>query len=221
MRRWAAGSPCQASSAASSRPMASITARPASSCSSADHRPQPCSNARVAASQAVTGRAAVIGARRVSTASIRVSRGSACTACGQPRTPSWRRRCSSARSASASNTGASLSQSSTASLLARGAQARSAAIRLAAACVVDSFQPVSSRNSNPGRSPRAASSALMRRVSARSPATRATGTRPAITWRSTQATARSASSSPSAQRCSATWPRAAGAGSGSTVAFSM
>ncbi len=86
-------------------------------------------------------------------------------------------------------------------------QARRAAITCAPARVVDSVQPFSSCTPTP----RPASSALMRRVSARSMAARATGVRPSATYRSTQAAALWASSSASAAACSATSPAAASA----------
>ena len=73
--------------------------------------------------------------------------------------------------------GPDLSQSSTSSVRARRSAARSKLISRAAAWVVESFQPVSSRTERPAP----CSNAPMRRVSARSCATSATGVRPWFT----------------------------------------
>ena len=93
------------------------------------------------------------------------------------------------------------SQSSRTSSPASPLAARSSAISAAAARVVDSFQPVSSSTCTPCR----ASVALMRRVSSRSTAAKATGLRPVMRCCSTQAAARSASSCASVAACNCTW----------------
>ncbi len=144
--------------------------------------------------------------RRPSTASVKGSNAMSCgfslrAACphqaAHSRTPSRRSRASSACTASASPSTLLLSHSSTWSLPASCAQARNALITVAAARVVESFQPVSSC----AVMPCAWSCAPMRRVSARSVVMSATGARPSARCRSTQAAASSASSSGSSAMC--------------------
>ena len=109
----------------------------------------------------------------------------------------------------------SLSQASTASLLAWGRQARNSSIRLLAARVVESFQPVSSRTASCWP----ANKALMRRVRARSLSTRATSPCSCCTARCTQAAAHWASSSGSCVTCRrAAGSCAGGVASGATSA---
>ena len=108
-----------------------------------------------------------------------------------------RRRQASSFGTDGAKTGASLSQASTASLLALQAQALTTAMSAAPAWLVDSFQPVSSRICTP----RLCNTARTRRVKARSADTSATGVRPAAIWSNTQAALRSASSWKSAQAC--------------------
>ena len=96
------------------------------------------------------------------------------------------------------------------------AAARSKLMMLAAARVVDSFHPVSSRTATP----KLASMARTRRVSKRSWATSATGLKPWLSLANTQAVARCASSSASLAACSAVCPGVPGTSKGKDSARS-
>ncbi|MCY1530067.1 hypothetical protein D9M68_652430 [compost metagenome] len=208
-------SPC--ASASSQR--AAITLAPAKSAASASHCSPAVSSSRSARCHSASERARAIGARRVSMVAVNVRRLSSCglslrainahQAC-QSRTPSRRRRISSDCTANTSTSAPLLSHSSTWSVAASCAQARKALISVAAARVVDSFQPVSSCVTMPW----VLSCALMRRVSARSVATSATGARPSARCWSTQAAASWASSSGSSATCA--WAADCGASAGTS-----
>ena len=162
------------------------------------HCPANCNPARKSCSHSFNGRAHDKARRCASTrtASCWVTANASCGWVGnsrQARTPALRSSISAAMTAAPSKAGACFNQSSTASVEASQGMARSKHIRLAAARVVESFQPVSSRMAMP-RSP---SMAPTRRVSKRSCAISATGLRPCTRWANTQAAACSASSSKS------------------------
>ena len=193
---------------------------PAASRAIGPARPVVCSSARRSTSQAASGRG---GPKRARAAATSATSGASAAALAsrlssmhrrstsrQSRRP-WRRsQASSARRlGSPPQAGMFLRASSTSSLLAFQVMARNRAINCAATRVVESFQPFSSRMATP----RAPSSARTRRVSARSVAARATGTRPASMCASTRAAARSASSSVSTAGNRRTSPRGPSAGS--------
>ena len=197
-------------SAPSRKRRASSTASPAASCARASHWPVLCSAWRKSSSHWLRLRPACRPARRGCTCCTRAS---VLGTAAQSRSPRRRRLISSAVTASAAKAGAFLSQSSTASVEAFHTVARSRLISAAAARVVESFQPVSSRTATP----RPASMACTRRVSCRSCATNATGLRPFERCVNTQAAARCASSSASAAACRANLSGAASGSSGASA----
>ena len=199
----------------SARHSACNTAWPASSATMRAHCPATCNASRKACSQSHRGREACSAWR---TALAAVTKPSVLGACGvfrafnpssaaltsdesqrHSRNPALRHSVSSVSIVCAEKAGAFLSQSKTASVEASQAHARSRPIKLAAARVVDSVQPVSSRTA----SPLPANIARTRRVNTRSTATSATGHRPAARCASTQAAAICASSSASWLSCRA------------------
>ena len=197
------GALSNSASAPSCRRSTSSTVWPALSIASASHCPADCKAARSSRSHEASGRVRPRALRNASTckASCWVAAKAGCGVPGrsrQARRPALRSSVSAAVTSPELNAGAFLSQSSTASVEASHGMARSRPIRLAAARVVDSFQPVSSRIAMP----RSASMAPTRRVRIRSCAISATGLRPWARCASTQAAARPASSSASIAACS-------------------
>ena len=210
-----AGAKPKSASVPSCRCSTVSTVCPASSSASASHWPVNFKAARRSRSHrpigrawlsdcrsALTGTASVCVCANADTTPARSGTAAAAVADGgcssrHRRTPALRSSVSAAVTVDAGHAGAFLSQSRTASVEASQTAARSKLITPAAARVVDNFQPVSSRM----RTPRWASMAPTRRVSERSCATSATGQRPAARCCSTQAAARSASSSASSASC--------------------
>ena len=175
---------------------------PAPSDSKPGHKPQRCSAACSQPSQPATVCRPLALARRASTCCTAASSAGLLRMRLLPAT--WRHSRTGARRSAASSASRSGSQSgaafrllSTSSLEAFQAQACNRAIRAAAARLVESFQPFSSRMATPA-SPR---SARTRRVSTRSEETSATGLWPCAIWARAWAAQRCASSSPSWQAC--------------------
>ena len=220
-RRAACGSCSNSNCAPSASRSAAITLSPAASPSSRLHWPVACSSVRSAASHCASGLLPCRPCCQPRTCSTSAASDSLCArSCvdrpDQSRTPARRTRRSSASTLPDASAGEFFSQSSTASLDAFQALARRAAIRCAAARVVESFQPVSSRITTP----RPSSMARICRVSTRSMAPSATGTRPASICRITQAAACSASSAGSLAQCRVTCPAALPTSSVSETALS-
>ena len=186
---------------------AASTAMPATSLANGSHCAEVCSAPLTACNQSANGRAACSGVRSAATRSA-IGAMSGCSAgtARQVRLPIFRKAVSASVTCAASKAGAFFSQSSTLSVDASHGSAPSKPIRVAAARVVDSFQPVSSRSATPF----SASMARTRRVSKRSCAISATGQRPARKWASVQAAARCASSSRSCAVCKASAPCCSG-----------
>ena len=177
---------------------AASTALPAVSAARGSHCPQPCRPARTACSHSLSGLRPSIAFCRRCTAGLRPgSAASRPMPSRQKRVPFLRSRVSADLTSAGAKAGAFFSQSSTASAGASAGSARKKPMNVAAARVVDSVQPVSSRRVIP----RVASTAPTRRVNKRSCATRATGLRPAARCASTHAAARCASSSASIAGC--------------------